>query len=227
MAGFVTVHAHEDTNDRFQELFDYQNIAGEADLAAPLAEKTLHVDIVHKVESPIMKSPPKAERPFNLQDENQDVLKKMAEQKPSVDSSLSYFPPISAEKLNNGGEMMALTASEQAHYQDAVTSVKRKDDVKRSTRKQTVRKEKLENSRVTHSKLPAPPPLPKSPSDSWLCRTLPSLSTKNPSSRSYVGTGISPECIIKVGQNQKNETCHVLMTRPLYCPLRIIKSSGS
>lgn len=40
MAGFVTVHAHEDTNDRFQELFDYQNIAGEADLAAPLAEKT-------------------------------------------------------------------------------------------------------------------------------------------------------------------------------------------
>lgn len=99
---------------------------------------------------------------------------------------------------------MALTASEQAHYQDAVTSVKRKDDVKRSTRKQTVRKEKLENSRVTHSKLPAPPPLPKSPSDSWLCRTLPSLSTKNPSSRSYVGTGISPN----------NQSCKPLCSDP-------------
>lgn len=101
----------------------------------------------------------------------------MEEQNPSVDSSLSYFPPSSAEKLNNGGEMMALTASEQAqdHYQDAVASVKPKDDVKRSIRKQTVRKEKLENSRIAHSKLPAPPPLPKSPSDSWLCRTLPSL----------------------------------------------------
>ncbi|KAH0651190.1 hypothetical protein KY285_031306 [Solanum tuberosum] len=206
VAGFVTVHAHEDTNDRFQELFEYQNIAGEADLTAPLAEKTLHVDIVHKVESPIMKSPPKAERPFNLQDENQDILKKMEEQNPSVDSSLSYFPPSSAEKLNNGGEMMALTASEQAqdHYQDIVASVKPKDDVKRSTRKQTVRKEKLENSRIAHSKLPAPPPLPKSPSDSWLCRTLPSLSTKNPSSRSYVGTGISPN----------NQSCKPLSSDP-------------
>ncbi|XP_055823858.1 uncharacterized protein LOC129892316 isoform X2 [Solanum dulcamara] len=207
LAGFVTIHAHEDTNDRFQELFDYQNIAGKADLAAPLAEKTLHVDIVHKVESPILKScSPKAERPLNLQDEDQDILKKMIEQKPSVDSSLGYFPPSSAERLNNGGEMMALIASGQAQdrYQDDVTSVKPKDDVKRSTRKQTVRKEKLENSGVAQSKLPAPPPLPKSPSDSWLCRTLPSLSTKNPSSRSYVGTGVSPN----------NQSCKPLSTDP-------------
>lgn len=201
VAGFVTVHTHEDTNDRFQEFFDYQNIAGEADLAAPLAEKTLHVDIVHKVESPIVKScSPKAER-FNLQDDDQDILKKMTEQKPKVDSSLGYFPPSSAEKLNNGGEMMARIASEQAQglYQDEVTSVKPKKDVKRSTRK-----EKLENSCVAQSKLPAPPPLPKSPSDSWLCRTLPSLSTKNASSRSYVGTGISPN----------NQSCKPLSTDP-------------
>lgn len=201
VAGFVTVHTHEDTNDRFQEFFDYQNIAGEADLAAPLAEKTLHVDIVHKVESPIVKScSPKAER-FNLQDDDQDILKKMTEQKPKVDSSLGYFPPSSAEKLNNGGEMMARIASEQAQglYQDEVTSMKPKKDVKRSTRK-----EKLENSCVAQSKLPAPPPLPKSPSDSWLCRTLPSLSTKNASSRSYVGTGISPN----------NQSCKPLSTDP-------------
>lgn len=32
-----------------------------------------------------------------------------------------------------------------------------------------------------------PPPLPKSPSESWLCRTLPSVSSMNPSSRSYLG----------------------------------------
>ncbi|KAF3622271.1 putative 50S ribosomal protein L1-like [Capsicum annuum] len=204
----------KDSSDCFQEFFDYQNNAGEADSAAPLAEKTLHVDIVHKVESPIMKScSPKAERPFNLHDEGQDILKKMTEQKPSVDSSHSYFAkpvdggaskpniqkevfnaPSSSEYFNNGGEMMALMASGQAQdrYQDAVPSAKPKADVKRSIRKQTVQKEKLENSRVAHSNLPAPPPLPKSPSDSWLCRTLPSLSTKNPSSRSYVGTGISP-----------------------------------
>lgn len=203
----------KDTSDQFKKLFDYQNDSSKADLAAPLAEKTLHVDIVHKVESPIMKScSPTAERPFNLHDEDQDIL---TEQKPSVDSSLGYFakpvdgraskpniqkgvinPPSSAEKFNNGGEMRVLVASGQAQdrYQDAVTSVKPIDDVKQSTRKQTVRKEKL----------PAPPPLPKSPSDSWLCRTLPSLSTKNASSRSYVGTGISPN----------NQSCKPLSTDP-------------
>ncbi|MCD7455582.1 hypothetical protein HAX54_028703 [Datura stramonium] len=90
--------------------------------------------------------------------------------------------------------MVEQMASEQVqdHNQDAVASVKPKNDVKQSTRKRTVRKEKLENSCVAQSKLPAPPPLPKSPSDSWLYDTLPSLSTKNPSSRTYVGTGISP-----------------------------------
>lgn len=206
----------KDTSDQFKELFDYQNDSSKADLAAPLAEKTLHVDIVHKVESPIMKScSPTAERPFNLHDEDQDILKKMTEQKPSVYSSLGYFakpadgraskpniqkevinPPSSEEKFNNGGEMRVLVASGQAQdrYQDAVASVKPIDDVKQSTRKQTVRKEKL----------PAPPPLPKSPSDSWLCRTLPSLSTKNASSRSYVGTGISPN----------NQSCKPLSTDP-------------
>ncbi|CAA0826883.1 Protein of unknown function (DUF688 [Striga hermonthica] len=39
----------------------------------------------------------------------------------------------------------------------------------------------LENSEQMHSRHPLPPPLPKSPSDSWLWRTLPSLSTKNSS----------------------------------------------
>lgn len=34
---------------------------------------------------------------------------------------------------------------------------------------------------------PGPPPLPKSPSESWLCRTLPSVSSMNLSSRSYLG----------------------------------------
>ncbi|XP_009767174.2 uncharacterized protein LOC107800398 [Nicotiana tabacum] len=205
--------------------FPYRNDAREADLETPLAEKTLHVDIVHKVESPIMKScSPTMERPFHLHDQDREILKKTTEQKPVVDSSLSYFtkpvegitsqqntqkevfnPPSSAEKLN-GGEMMALMVSGQAqdHYQDEVTSAKPKNDVKRSTRKQNVKKEKLENSSMAHSVLPAPPPLPKSPSDSWLCRTLPSLSTKNASSRLYVGTGISHE----------KQSCKTLSTDP-------------
>ncbi|XP_023741222.1 uncharacterized protein LOC111889321 [Lactuca sativa] len=41
----------------------------------------------------------------------------------------------------------------------------------------------LKFSRQNNMELPAPPPLPKSPSDSWLWRTLPSMSSKNLSLR--------------------------------------------
>ncbi|XP_059282753.1 uncharacterized protein LOC132036430 [Lycium ferocissimum] len=198
---------------RFQELFDYRNDASEVDLAAPLAEKTLHVDIIHKVESPIMNScSPKAERPLNFHDKDHETLKKTTEQKPLLDSSLGYVAkPVDGrasktntqKEVSNGGEMM-VSGQAQDGYKDAVASVKPKNDVKRSTKKQTVRKEMLENSCLMNSNLLAPPPLPKSPSDSWLCRTLPSLSTKNPSSRSYVGTGISPN----------NQSCKPLSNDP-------------
>lgn len=43
------------------------------------------------------------------------------------------------------------------------------------------------NSDARFLQSPLPPPLPKSPSESWLCRTLPSVSSMNPSSRSYLG----------------------------------------
>ncbi|XP_059663256.1 uncharacterized protein LOC132308962 [Cornus florida] len=52
--------------------------------------------------------------------------------------------------------------------------------------------ENVENSYGSYSEFHLPPPLPKSPSESWLHRTLPSMSSKNPSSRSRLGAGINP-----------------------------------
>ncbi|KAL0286782.1 UNVERIFIED_CONTAM: hypothetical protein Scaly_2782500 [Sesamum calycinum] len=51
----------------------------------------------------------------------------------------------------------------------------------------------LGNSHQNYSEYPVPPPLPKSPSDSWLFRTLPSVPPKNSFLRSYLGAAINPE----------------------------------
>lgn len=51
----------------------------------------------------------------------------------------------------------------------------------------------LGNSYQNYSEFPVPPPLPKSPSDSWLFRTLPSVPPKNSFLRSYLGATINPE----------------------------------
>lgn len=48
----------------------------------------------------------------------------------------------------------------------------------------------LEKFHDSHSELPLPPPLPKSPSESWLSRTLPSASSRN--SQSHFATWTSP-----------------------------------
>ncbi|GFS34004.1 arginine N-methyltransferase, putative [Actinidia rufa] len=47
--------------------------------------------------------------------------------------------------------------------------------------------ENVENFQEVDSQFPLPPPLPKSPTESWLWRTLPSMSTRNASSISYLG----------------------------------------
>ncbi|XP_077249565.1 uncharacterized protein LOC143889270 isoform X2 [Tasmannia lanceolata] len=52
--------------------------------------------------------------------------------------------------------------------------------------------EDQENSYSSDLQSPLPPPLPKSPSESWLWRTLPSVSPTNPSSRSYLGIQFRP-----------------------------------
>ncbi|KAL2476660.1 Protein of unknown function (DUF688) [Abeliophyllum distichum] len=59
--------------------------------------------------------------------------------------------------------------------------------------KQPPEAEILENSHQSHLQFLVPPPLPKSPSDSWLWRTLPSMSAKNSSLRSYLGTATNPQ----------------------------------
>ncbi|KAM3287166.1 hypothetical protein P3S67_020596 [Capsicum chacoense] len=189
----------ERTCRRLHEVLSNQTNSREVDVLTPFVEKTLYIDIVHKMDSSV-----------KLQDEDVEILEQMTEQKPFVDSSLDlseaslktylqrkadFNPPRSAEKPNSEKEMKASIAAGQAQdcYQDGMTLAKPDADGRAKTRKLIQRKEKLENSCKVHPEfLVPPPPLPKSPSDSWLCRTLPSLSTKNASSRAYISIGLNP-----------------------------------
>ncbi|CAN4117587.1 unnamed protein product [Withania somnifera] len=187
----------ERTCPRFHGLLSDQSSSREVDVLTPFAEKTLYMDIMHKMDPSVKISCSLATKPSKLQHEDVEILEQMIKQKPFVDSSLDSFvtslkpylqrkadfsPLRSAEKLNNGRETKAWIATGQAQdcYQDAMTLAKPAGD------------EKLENSCKVHPEFLVPPPLPKSPSDSWLCRTLPSLSTKNASSRAYTGSGLNP-----------------------------------
>lgn len=198
----------EENNSELKCLSD-QNNSREVDVLTPSVEKTLYIDIVHKTDSSVKISCSLDKKPSKLQHEDVEILEQMIKQKPFVDSSLyssetslkpylqrkaDFNPPRSAEKLNNGREMKTRTYTGQAQdcYQDAMTLAKSDSDGLEKNRKPIPRREKLENSCKVHPEFLAPPPLPKSPSDSWLCRTLPSLSTKNASSRAYIGTGLNP-----------------------------------
>ncbi|KAJ8534550.1 hypothetical protein K7X08_016278 [Anisodus acutangulus] len=221
--GSITTQQHKDKNDGkgradstyANDPYDNKTILGttaeayirEVHVLTPSVEKTLYIDIVHKMDPSVKISCSPDAKPSKLQHEDVEILEKIIKQKPSIDSSLDsskkptddraslkpYFPR-SVEKLNNGRETKAQTATSQAQdcYQDAVTLAKPASDGIERTRKLIQRREKLENSCKVHPELPVPPPLPKSPSDSWLCRTLPSLSTKNASSRAYIRTGLNP-----------------------------------
>ncbi|CAN4087280.1 unnamed protein product [Withania somnifera] len=199
----------ERTCQRFYELLSDQSNSREVDVLTPFAEKTLYIDIVHKMDSSVKISCSLDTKPSKLQHKDVEILEQMIKQKPFVDSSFDssetslkpYLqrkadlnPPYSAEKLNNVRETKRWGATRQAqdYYQDAMTLAKPDNDSREKNRKPIQRSEKLENSCKVHPEFLVPPPLPKSPSDSWLCRTLPSLSTKNASSRAYIGAERNP-----------------------------------
>ncbi|KAL3632281.1 hypothetical protein CASFOL_025265 [Castilleja foliolosa] len=89
--------------------------------------------------------------------------------------------------------------SNSAHKFDAFS-------VDKSTKKRwTAEKKATEGSLVNYARHPVPPPLPKSPSDSWLGRTLPSMSNKNSYLRLYPSprNELSKETMVKTTKVQR------------------------
>ncbi|XP_007048702.2 PREDICTED: uncharacterized protein LOC18612057 [Theobroma cacao] len=86
-----------------------------------------------------------------------------------------------------------LSYRETSHglVQDSITLTKSKVGGRRKIGLESHLQKKSSNQESSHgsySKLPLAPPLPKAPSESWLKRTLPTVSSRNSSSRSCLAT---------------------------------------
>ncbi|KAL3509133.1 hypothetical protein ACH5RR_028534 [Cinchona calisaya] len=207
--------SHEKNYRSFRDLLADDSTYQEVDSGSPAFEKTLYIDTVHKGKSP-RKTCTLDKGLSNLRGKDDENSAKMVDDNLSKDSSLTEklsivsggdilqkdfqksldFSLLSlADEPTQKIEKDAPKAfgKDQNHYQDAVDSKNLEVPAKQATQslgKQTPKEEKVDNFHGISSKFPVPPPLPKSPSDSWLCRTLPSISSKNSSIHSHLGTGI-------------------------------------
>ncbi|XP_019159190.1 PREDICTED: uncharacterized protein LOC109155929 isoform X2 [Ipomoea nil] len=192
----------------FQELIAAEDSLVQQDSDNCVAEKTVYVDTVHKLESPVPKSSsPEAKGTIeilvttvkkHMVDHFQDDAEKLtsvdeeAKTMPIVQETSNFNSLSAADELNSkpGGKPGNDDGQEQ-YYEETITSVKAaNNDVDEGLLKQD-RTAKPENPHEEgeFKEFPVPPPLPKSPSDSWLFRTLPSLSTKNSAFHPKQGTG--------------------------------------
>ncbi|XP_027064671.1 uncharacterized protein [Coffea arabica] len=195
----------------FRDLLADQSPSEEVNSASPAVEKTLYVDTVHKGESPKKTCSLGMKGPSIEREMNDEILR-------SVDSSLidhlsiadggdplktisrkplvfSLLPLADEPSQKIEKDNRKAFGEDQKLYQDGVDSKITQVPVKLTTQtlgKQTAKAEIVVNYHGISAEFPAPPPLPKSPSDSWLCRTLPSMSSKNSSILSHFGTGMNP-----------------------------------
>ncbi|XP_042060099.1 uncharacterized protein LOC121804562 [Salvia splendens] len=167
----------------FEEFLHDRGSSDQASSIDPVAEKTVYVDTVHKVESPNLRlfSPNLLEEDLPHED-----LKKLH----TVDEDAQFLP--NAKSTANQGREKPLDFGENRDFSMDSTN---KDHLAVT----------LYDSQQNHTGLPAPPPLPKSPSDSWLWRTLPSMNTKNSPLRPYCGAAEN-NCFKAPANDMKWET---------------------
>ncbi|KAK1404885.1 DUF688 domain-containing protein [Heracleum sosnowskyi] len=206
----------------FKELLADTNSNEEVDFGSSMIEKTLHVDIIHKAESPSMYSySPEKKRMPNL---NADILKDVEKTMENTHSTYSSYKnaenfigkpkkdyinvtaqrPVDdssaaslAERSNQASTTKLLKNSTQSISPTKNLATTTKEEVldnmnNDSKNLQSLDAEDARQPNESHSMFSIPPPLPKSPSDSWLSRTLPSMSSKTPSLQAHIPKVIRP-----------------------------------
>ncbi|KAL0443824.1 UNVERIFIED_CONTAM: hypothetical protein Slati_2105100 [Sesamum latifolium] len=192
----------------FKELLADEDSPKELDLGGSVVEKTIYVDTVQNVEDMSSCSPNTQDIGVSSSREEHNKLNaKRIDQMHVLESSLEDFKKlntaegeakpngVSSNDKSNGksrrGTPTAFGENQEPNLHSTTTEnieVTEKEAAK-YVEKQLPRTTILGNSHAKYSKFPVPPPLPKSPSDSWLCRTLPSISSKKGSPRSKARRG--------------------------------------
>ncbi|CAA2971648.1 uncharacterized protein LOC111395512 isoform X1 [Olea europaea var. sylvestris] len=205
--GFFAIPEETKGCKTFQEVSSDQGSSKELDSGNPV-EKTLYVDTIQQVESPrtrfCLSHKQGMERMPGSGDKDYDIAKSKDQHKldnadkgakllPEAQKSNDFIVVSSVNKSNQKEGMEAINAfgHDQEVYRNSNTAKNLNVNEKEATeslQKRSAEAENLENSHQSHLQFPVPPPLPKSPSDSWLFRTLPSICTKNSFQRSYIGT---------------------------------------
>lgn len=176
---------------------------GQPEMGSPVIEKTLHVDIVHKVESPDLYSYDFITTGEGASD---DLLKWKNMETLLVNGSNKVTHNQNVEEeanLKTSHQVADLSVQSVADKLNKVSAFEQNkelpDDLCNSAKAATQnlgtafaaseppKAEDIEKSMGSQEFL-VPPPLPKSPSDSWLWRTLPSKSSRTLAVQSNSGT---------------------------------------
>ncbi|KAL0399717.1 UNVERIFIED_CONTAM: hypothetical protein Sradi_2315000 [Sesamum radiatum] len=197
----------------FKELLADEDSPKELDSGGSVVEKTVHVDTVRNVEDMSSCSPNTKDTGLpSSREEHSELNAGRIGQMHVMESSREDFKKlntaegeakcngVSLNDKSNGksrrGTSTAFGENQEPNLHSTTTEnieVTGKEAAK-YVEKQLPRTTTLGNSHAKYSKFPVPPPLPKSPSDSWLGRTLPSISSKKASPRSKARRGPVDPC---------------------------------
>lgn len=206
---------HGKGSKTFQELLAEQDNSEESDPGGSVVEKTLYVDTMQRVDSPNLRSvSPNKQNRNGMKDtsseEGLEIVDERMDQTHKINSlaedikllydrggneklllSVHTFADLIAFPSSNTCRMEKpyLSGNQDSSLDPSATRniEQPKNKETKGFNKQLPRATTLTQSHQNHSQNPESPPLPKSPSDSWLFRTLPAKSRKNPTLRSYLG----------------------------------------
>ncbi|GMG98522.1 hypothetical protein Nepgr_000362 [Nepenthes gracilis] len=196
-------HPHKKGYRKIHEFLADQNTDEELDGANSTIEKTLYIDSVQKMESQNLNSSSSESRgtadsvrtaAFNYSLQDALYLCGGDEKAMSQSKNLDIVDCISLALDKSGQEMQNDRMNKFQLDKDLNLDFNTSACLKQCCRQeldvnvqQLAKTDAKETSNDGSPPLLLPPPLPKSPSESWLSRTLPHISSRNPSSRSHTG----------------------------------------
>lgn len=202
----VGFNSHEYGYKSFKELLADKNSPEEVAVATLEVENTLYVESVHKLEpiqeklSPFVPRQSDQDHVSSRKGKYENFLPKSSMSKESNAVSEKNKPLTDLQKLSVNLPLLSDAATQ--NLENKASKAFQQDQNRHQDRKwkfdtlivkeQTPKAENLEKSHETYPDFSIPPPLPKSPSDSWLWRTLPSISSKTSSLCPPTATGPSP-----------------------------------